>query len=142
MERGDRVHVTSIGTGTIRDVRNGGRYLVEIKGRSIVVSGSELKLADPPKSRRAKPPAPTPQSPADMRVASIDLHGKTTMEAVDALDAVLNDVLMAGGSVLHVIHGRSGGRVKAAVHRRLKEVAAVHAFRVDPRNPGVTIVTL
>ena len=39
-----------------------------------------------------------------------------------------------------LIHGRSGGTLKATVHARLVRLPAVSRFRLDPRNPGVTIV--
>jgi hypothetical protein len=32
--------------------------------------------------------------------------------------------------------------VRAALHRRLRDIAAVRAFRLHPRNAGVTIVSL
>jgi DNA mismatch repair protein MutS2 len=66
----------------------------------------------------------------------------TVEEAVTALDTFLNDALLAGHADVRVIHGRSGGRLKAAVHARLKQLVAVRAFRLDPANAGVTIVTL
>ena len=74
--------------------------------------------------------------------AEIDLHGLTAAEAVTALDAFLNDALLAALGEVRVIHGRSGGRVKAAVHHRLRELPSIRNFRVDPTNPGVTIVVL
>ena len=39
---GDRVHIVSLGTGVVRATRNGGRYLVEIKGATMVVAGVYL----------------------------------------------------------------------------------------------------
>ena len=51
-------------------------------------------------------------------------------------------VIPFGLAEARVIHGRSGGRLKAAVHGRLKTMPSVRAFRLDPRNPGVTIVQL
>ena len=74
--------------------------------------------------------------------AEIDLHGLTAAEAAAALDAFLNDALLAALAEVRVIHGRSGGRVKAAVHHRLRELPSIRSFRVDPANPGVTIVVL
>ena len=66
----------------------------------------------------------------------------TVEEAVAALDSFLNDALLAGHAEVRVIHGRSGGRLKAAVHARLKQLPVVRAARLDPANAGVTIVTL
>jgi DNA mismatch repair protein MutS2 len=73
---------------------------------------------------------------------SLDLHGMTVGEAAAALDGFLNDALLASHAEVRVIHGRSGGRLKAAVHARLKQLPVVRATRLDPANPGVTIVTL
>ena len=140
---GDRVHIAALGTGVVREVRNGGRYLIELKGRSMVVAGSQLEPA--PERRVTKMPpaktrAPDRVDPTPSR--ALDLHGKTVLEAVDALDAFLNDALLDGCADVRVIHGRSGGKVKAAVHGRLAQMPSVRAFRVDPGNPGVTVVRL
>lgn len=142
---GDRVHVASIGKGVVREVRNGGRYLVEVKGRHMVAAAAQLTAEDSGK-RRTSNDAPLPldegvvAEPSNA-VASLDLHGLTTDEAVTTLDAFLSDAILAGSGVARVIHGRSGGRLKAAVHARLKRVTAVRSFRLDPTNPGVTLVT-
>jgi DNA mismatch repair protein MutS2 len=69
------------------------------------------------------------------------LHGKTVDEAIEAVDVWVNDVLLAGHGEARVIHGRGGGRLKAALHQYLRDLGAVASFRVDTRNPGVTIVT-
>ena len=147
---GDRVHVAALGTGVVREVRNGGRFLIELKGRSVLVAAADLQ---PAQSGRRTPVARGTQhverdvvarehaAPSTQHVArALDLHGKTTAEALEALDAFLNDALLAGGGDARIIHGRSGGRLKAAVHARLRQVASVRGFRLDPRNPGVTIV--
>ena len=34
---GDHVHVHALGKGIVREVRSGGRCLIEIKGRSLLV---------------------------------------------------------------------------------------------------------
>jgi DNA mismatch repair protein MutS2 len=145
---GDRVHIVSLGTGVVREARNGGRYLIEIKGRTMVVAGSQLKAAEAEgKSRRKKPDVSAgkesdPASASSRGSASLDLHGKTVEETIDALDVFLNDACLDGRHEVRVIHGRGGGRLKAAVHKRLGQHASVRAFRLDPANPGVTIVSL
>jgi DNA mismatch repair protein MutS2 len=140
---GDRVHVAALGTGVVREVRNGGRFVIELKGRSIVVAASDLEPAR--NARGAAPVADRTSHPAPGAspvARSVDLHGMTTAEAVEALDAFLNDALLAGATEARVIHGRSGGRLKAAVHARLGQFPSLRGFRVDPRNAGVTIVKL
>jgi dsDNA-specific endonuclease/ATPase MutS2 len=144
---GDRVHVAGLGTGVVREARNGGRYLIELKGRAMVVAGSQLEPAEPARAGRGKPPA-VDASAGDSADApsgaprSLDLHGTTVVEAIDALDAFLNDALLDGIAEVRVIHGRSGGKLKAAVHRRLAQLPSVRGFRLDPGNPGVTRVSL
>jgi DNA mismatch repair protein MutS2 len=72
---------------------------------------------------------------------SLDLHGQTVAEALNAVEAFVNDVLLDGHHEVRIIHGRGGGKVKTAVHRYLRELAAVASYRIDPNNAGVTIVT-
>lgn len=143
---GDHVLVASLGKGIVREVRRGGGYLVEIKGRSLVVHEGQLSRVEARKRNRVAPlsAGPLTGAPAPSRShasRSLDLHGKTTDEAVSALDEFLNDAMLAGYGQLRVIHGRSGGRVRAAVHAHLTKIASV-GYHVDPRNPGVTIVTI
>jgi dsDNA-specific endonuclease/ATPase MutS2 len=140
---GDRVHVFGLGTGVVREVRQPGRYVIEVKGRRMVVEGVQMERAEPEPPERAA--RVTPGLPASARAgvpSSLDLHGKTVEEATTALDAFLNDAILASLPEVRVIHGRSGGRVKAAVHRRLRELPPVRSFRIDAANPGVTIVRL
>jgi DNA mismatch repair protein MutS2 len=114
---GDRVHFAGLGTGIVRDARGLNRYAVEIKGRVVIA--------------HAMPRA----------AVQLDLHGKTAAEAAELVEAFVDDALRAGHAELRIIHGRSGGRVKAAVHQYLKRLAAVRSFSLDPRNAGVTIVS-
>lgn len=145
---GDRVHIPGIGTGTVRETRNPNRYVVEIKGRSMIVGAGALTRAGQERRHRERKATGTSASPplADTPAAvvppALDLHGRTVPEAIEALDSFLNDVLLGGHAAVHVIHGRGGGRVKAAVHARLAGLPSVRSFRLDPRNPGVTIVRL
>jgi DNA mismatch repair protein MutS2 len=145
---GDAVHVVALGKGIVREVRNGGRYLVEIKGRSLIVAGSQLApFASARMPRRTKRsvartdsrPAVVEQTPAP---PSLDLHGTTVHEGLEALNAFLNTALLAGNPEVRIIHGRSGGRLKAAVHAQLKLMSPIRGFGLDPRNHGVTIVWL
>jgi len=140
---GDRVHVAGLGTGTVVDVRNRGRYGVAVKGRTLVVDGTEMQSAGrAPRKRTSAAPAEGEILGRADAAATIDLHGKTVAEALEALDAFVNDALLASLAEVRVIHGRSGGRIREAVHKRLRRVAAVRSFRLDPLNPGVTIISL
>jgi len=144
---GDLVHVASLGKGTIREVRNGGSYLVEVKGRAIVTTSSQLKPQElPKKAARAKTAGPTRTPdvyvPPGSATVSIDLHGNTVDEAVEAVSEFLNGAFLAGSAEVRIIHGRSGGKLKAAVHSQLRGMPSIRGFALDPHNPGVTVVRL
>src|SRR3954452_14754439 len=139
---GDRVHIARLGTGVVREVRNGGRYVVEVKGRPLIVPASQLEPARERRERKSVSDVGGSSEPARPITATLDLHGKTTMEALESFEAFLNEALLAGLPEIRVIHGRSGGTLKAAVHARLARLPPVRGFRLDPRNPRVTIVLL
>jgi DNA mismatch repair protein MutS2 len=144
---GDNVQ-TPLGKGVVRDVRNHGRLLVEIDGRSAVFDAKAVRLVELPKSGGPPKGAHVRQMPVGVAgsrvergaVAEVDLHGLTVEEALARAESAINDALLADISELRLIHGRSGGRIRAALHRRLREIRAVRTFRIDARNEGVTLV--
>ncbi len=140
---GDLVHVAGLGKGTVREVRNGERYLVEVKGRSVEVKGDQLTVQAAARKAARRPTARTPpDAPPRPHPVSLDLHGKTVLEALDAVGEFLNGALLAGSSEVRIIHGRSGGKIKSALHQQLKGMGSVRRFRVDAMNEGVTVVEL
>lgn len=144
---GDAVHVRLLGKGVVREARNGRRYLVEIKGASLIVAEDQLTAFVEGKAARRSPAGPAASAPVEppalsARVPAIDLHGMTTAEAVEAVDRFINDALLEGAAEARIIHGRSGGRLKSAVHARLKQLPSVRDHRLDPGNAGVTMVSL
>ena len=145
---GDLVR-TMLGKGVIREVRENGQLLVTIGDRSVLVAARDVLVVDPPKTSKKKHravPVEVPQ-PADVGVSGsrrteVDLHGLVVVDALARVDAALNDAMLAGDVEVLFIHGRSGGRIRAALHRHLGRITSVRAFRIDPRNEGVTIVRL
>ena len=134
--------MAGVGKGIVREVRNGGRVLVDVGGRSIVTTADQLKPREAEKKRVA---APRRSGPPEIRTGvapSLDLHGNTVDEAVERVQRFLNDALLAGHAEVQIIHGRSGGRLKSALHSLLKTVPSIRGFAVDPRNEGVTVVRL
>lgn len=142
---GDRVHLAGLGTGVVLEARGGDRYAIDIKSRVVIAAGRDLELAaHAPKPRRERhtpaeadttEPSPSPAAP------SLDLHGKTVEQALAEVERFVNDALVSGCGHVRLVHGKSGGRVKAGVHRLLGRFAAVAHYRLDPHNAGVTIVT-
>lgn len=133
----------------MREVRNNGRLLVEIAGRAVVVAAPDVSetAADgrpPPKkvAAQGRPKGPRAKPRERDACREVDLHGLTVEDALERAQKALNDALLADLAELRFIHGRSGGRIRAALHRRLRETPSVRRFCLDPRNEGVTIVSL
>ena len=145
---GDMVQ-TPFGKGVVREVRSGNRLKVEVHGAALVVADSEVTLLTSPRKRSREPqasegkPERTGAKRESRRMsAEVDLHGLTVEEALERVQQALSDAMLADLSELRFIHGRSGGRIRAALQRRLRETPSVRKFRLDPRNDGVTIVSL
>ena len=141
---GDRVHLAGLGTGVVREVRGRERYAIEIKGRVVVAFARDLRIADgarPRGSPRKNPDEERPRARRGTAPGSLDLHGKTTVEAIELVEAFVNEALLDGLGEVRIIHGRGSGRVMTAVHAYLRRLPAAAAFRIDPRNAGVTIVS-
>lgn len=141
---------TPFGKGLVRARRNNGRLLVDVEGRALVIPEADLSLLDARKrkARSAWPEPARPAGPLSARhyaprpEASVDLHGLTVEEALGRAERALSEALLADLVELRLIHGRSGGRIRAALHQRLRQNPSVRAFGLDPRNEGVTIVRL
>ena len=144
---GDTVR-TPLGKGVVQEVRHRGRLLVLIGNRSVVVDARDASIGDPPsKSKRRPAPAGDPAPHDDDRdrrraAADLDLHGLIVAEALERVVSAVDAAILAGHGRLRVIHGRSGGRLRGALHRQLHGLPSVRAFRLDPANDGVTIVEL
>ena len=144
---GDAVQ-TPFGKGIIREVRNHGRLLVDVQGRALELGEGDVSAlgATSKTARRGRAARVPERSPVAGRSggppAELDLHGLTVGEAVARAEQALNDALLADAAELRLIHGRSGGRIRAALHQRLREMPSIRGFHLDPANGGVTIVRL
>jgi DNA mismatch repair protein MutS2 len=138
---GDAVQ-TPLGKGTVRDVQNNGRLVIQIQQRTLVVPADSVSLLAGAKRKvRAAAESATPHFERRHAPREVDLHGLRVEEALVRIDEALDAALLAGLAELRFVHGRSGGRIRGALHQRLRSISTVHGFRLDPRNPGVTIVT-
>jgi DNA mismatch repair protein MutS2 len=141
---------TPFGKGVVREARNNGRLLVDVRGRALVLAETEVSRLDVrrPGARPQEPGSKGgsarsyPEREAPGASADVDLHGLSVEEAIARAEHALNEALLAGSAELRLIHGRSGGRIRAALHRWLREIPTVRGFRQDPRNEGVTVVRL
>jgi dsDNA-specific endonuclease/ATPase MutS2 len=149
---GDTVR-TPLGKGVVQEVRHRGRLLVLVGNRSVVVDAADARVGDPASKAKRRAPAvdtaPAVETgPADddrgrrRAAADLDLHGLIVADALERVVSAVDTAIRAGHGRLRVIHGRSGGRLRGALHRQLRELPAIRAFRLDPANDGVTIVDL
>lgn len=139
---GDAVQ-TPFGKGVVREVRNNGGLLVQIQQRSMIVAANAVSALAGPLPKPGGLPAAVPAAAAPRLAATeVDLHGLRVEEALARIDAALDAALLAGLPEMRFIHGRSGGRLRGALHARLRAISSVRGLHVDPRNPGVTIVEL
>ena len=108
MKAGDAVQ-TPFGKGTVREVRNNGRLLVDVQGRALVVSAADVSPIATP--RRPAPAAALtiryPERQPGSVPTEIDLHGLTVADALTRAGEALNDALLASHAELRFIHGRS-----------------------------------
>jgi DNA mismatch repair protein MutS2 len=142
---GDDVQ-TPLGKGVVRELRTNGRLLVDVGGRKVLIESGVVRPLEPPRATRKKRSAPArivdsaDVEPGPHRSApEVDLHGLTVDEALARVDSAINEALLEGHARLRLIHGRSGGRIRIALHRHLRALPPVRAFRLDPKNDGVTV---
>ena len=77
----------------------------------------------------------------------IDLHGMTSEEAAAAVERRIDDLLIAGLSVLRVIHGGGNpeyGNVKHIIDRKVRTEWSnrIVLYKVEPNNAGSSIMKL
>ena len=141
---GDQVQ-TPLGKAVVAEIRRGGRVVVTIGNRHVVLAQADVVQLQPRvgRARRASEGARReaevpPDEGAGM--AAFDLHGCTVEDALERTMAAIDAALRDGWTGMRIIHGRHGGRIRAAVHARLRQLPPVRRFHLDPANPGVTIV--
>lgn len=150
---GAEVVVTALGKrGRIIEVASLGRYRVVVGGMTMWCREADLDSVSHAKKQAkrdlgrasaaaAGPRPPTAPTSADLHaLGSLDLHGMTVAEALQAVSRRLDEAIRAGLDQMEIIHGISGGRLRAAVHGLLAGTSSVARFTPDPRNPGVTRV--
>ncbi len=79
-------------------------------------------------------------SEATAPAGRLDLHGLTVEEAMARVLDEIDRTLLRGADRLEVIHGKGSGRIRQELHRRLRGLPVVKAYRLDPANAGVTWV--
>ena len=128
--------------GVVIAAARNGRYQVRIESVTMWCGETELTLAAAPRKKR--PAGETPRATGPDEIAPpghVDLHGLRVEEALARALEEIDRSLLRGADRVEVVHGKGSGRIKDALHRQLSTMPSV-AFRLDPRNPGVTWVLL
>jgi DNA mismatch repair protein MutS2 len=72
----------------------------------------------------------------------LDLRGKTSDEALEALDRYLDAAYLAGLPFVRIIHGKGTGKLRQAVRRTLDQHPHVKAFEAGGEKEGGEGVTV
>jgi len=139
---GDDIRLRSGARGEVLAINEDGRMSVALGGMRIQVERSDVSALFG-RQKRALAPVGRPTAAADA-VARLDLRGARVEDALTALEARIDALLLAGGERLEIIHGVGTGALRDAVRRRLRELPEVREVRdADaPGRDGVTIALL
>ncbi len=153
---GDKVRLRSFGSIGIVDSLKGNEAEVRVKSlrlREKLENLELLSVAPAPKSKAEKFAGLAKASGTEVHLktaqengrSEINLIGKTTDEAVDAVDKFLDEASMASLVQVRIIHGHGTGALRRAIAEMLKghpHVARFIAAPQDQGGSGATIVEL
>lgn len=148
---GGTVRHRQLGWQGVLEKLGGGKAEVRVRGKRVRCGAEELEGVPEAggggkASARSRPPRPRVEAPAAPEVAEeIHLIGQRVEPALDALDAYLDQALLAARSSLRVVHGHGTGRLRRAVREHLRRHPAVASQRpgaADEGGDGATVVTL
>ena len=139
---GDEVQLRSGARGEVLALDGEDRISVALGGMRLEVPRSEVARVIG-RQKRSALPISRPSASADA-VARLDLRGARVEDALLALEARIDALLLAGGERLEIIHGVGTGALRDAVRRRLRELSEVREVRDadTPGRDGVTIALL
>jgi DNA mismatch repair protein MutS2 len=146
---GDTVLISPLGQkGVLIAGPEGGKAQVQVGAMRMTVAANTLT---PVAATREAAPSQS-RAVGDLRLAArstispeIQLLGLRAREAVEALDAYLDDVCLAGVSPVRVVHGKGTGALQRAVWEYLQTHSQVSGYRLGEDGEGgggVTIVSL
>lgn len=133
--------------GVVIEALKAGAYRVQVGALVITAREADLEVPAPSRKTRRRPSAPSGAPRSGESEASrasepdsIDLHGLTVDDARNRVAGYISRAILAGHERVEIIHGIGTGRLKAAVTKDLRALAAVRAVKPHPTNPGITVV--
>ena len=145
---GDSVRVLSMNIkGTITGKPNSkGQIAVQMGILKSMVSLTDLELLD---EEVIKAPTLKKTGAGKIKMSksasistSLNIIGKTVDEAMPELDKYLDDAYLAHLNQVTIIHGRGTGKLRTAVHNKLKKCRYVKSYRLGAFGEGETGVTI
>lgn len=145
---GDTVRVLSMNLkGTITGKPNSkGQVAVQMGILKSMVNLSDLELLD---EEVIKAPTLKKTGAGKIKMSksasistSLNIIGKTVDEAMPKVDKYLDDAYLAHLTQVTIIHGRGTGKLRTAVHNKLKKCRYVKSYRLGTFGEGETGVTI
>ena len=137
--------------GEVRSVK--GKKAQVVFGQILTtVDKSMLTVVSNAEYKRSIKPATTPGTIIATDISrrrlnfkgSIDIRGMRVVEALDAVQSLVDDALMVGVETVTILHGKGTGALKEEVRNYLRifsQVASVRDEHPDRGGAGITIVT-
>ncbi|MBO5802096.1 MAG: Smr/MutS family protein [Alistipes sp.] len=107
------------------------------------VSSAEYRQATRPTTARTVVSVDIRERKLNFR-DNIDVRGMRAVEALEAVEDLVDDALMVGVSTVTILHGKGTGALKEEIRRYLrsvKDVASIADDHADRGGSGITIVT-
>lgn len=152
---GDRVFLLGIGQeGVVTDLPDkAGNVSVRAGILTAKMPLAKLRLLeDKPAQKKKAPPTPVKRAPERREQTAlrefhqeIDVRGMIGADAWEKVDKFLDEALLAGLSVVRIIHGKGTGALRAALQNDLRHDARVRSYRngaYGEGDHGVTVVEL
>ena len=118
------------------------RMMVEL-ARLRAVSGAEYRESTRPTAARTVVSVDIRERKLNFR-DTIDVRGMRAVEALEAVEDLVDDALMVGVSSVTILHGKGTGALKEEIRRYLrtvKDVATIADDHADRGGAGITLVT-
>ena len=145
LKPGDSILIVSLnqkGTVLTPPDKNG-EALIQAGIMKVNIHVSNLKLIDEQKSELKKFGfGDIGVSKAKNINSEIDIRGYTLEEALESVDKYLDDALIAGLSMVSIIHGKGTGTLRNGIHKYLRSSSRVKAFRLGKYGEGESGVTI
>jgi DNA mismatch repair protein MutS2 len=139
-QRGELVALPN-GRGEV-EVQVGALKLRVGEGEVVRLSNRQATLARGETAPGVTIPRRADPTPVDLQ---IDLRGWRVEEALEEVDAYLNNAVMAGMPLVRLLHGKGTGALRQAIREQLAHHPLVKSFASAAANDGgdgVTVVTL